>query len=250
MKPIAYIRGLWRCQSLGGDPVVIGGCERSGTTLVLSVLSAHPRVLAIPYETWALAWGPKAGLADSHEIRMRRIWRGIGVAQRRGGEDRWAEKSPANVFYFRKILGHFGGRVRCVEVVRDGRDVVTSIHPEEDGPWVPVERWVEAVKAGREVEDHPSVCTVRYEDLVMRPSPTMANLYGFLGLSVPGRARSWRERASVTTSPNLLGERVGRLRTSSVRKWERDNFGYLDRVRRLMRDRRARRLLKGLGYNL
>ena len=36
------------------SPIVIGGCARSGTTLLLSVLSCHPNVYAIPVETQAL----------------------------------------------------------------------------------------------------------------------------------------------------------------------------------------------------
>jgi hypothetical protein len=38
--------------SLPQKPIIIGGCARSGTTLLLSVLSCHPNIYAIPDETY------------------------------------------------------------------------------------------------------------------------------------------------------------------------------------------------------
>ncbi len=32
------------------SPVIIGGCARSGTTLVLAILAAHPSIYTIPNE--------------------------------------------------------------------------------------------------------------------------------------------------------------------------------------------------------
>lgn len=256
MDPVAYLRGFWRYQQLSRDPIVVGGCERSGTTLLLSVLSAHPSVLAIPYETWGLAWGPRTGFANSHRIRMSRIWRGLGVAQRAPAQDRWAEKSPANVFHFREILSYFDGDVQCLEVVRDGRDVVTSIHPADDEPWVPIERWIEAVDAGLSVAGRRAVTTVRYEDLVRRPIDTLYELCEALDLSAYGTARlsrrrsgpSWLENATVRRSENLVGRTVGRLRTDSVRKWTREGFPHSDRVEELVARPRARAPLREHGY--
>ena len=53
------------------SPLIIGGCGRSGTTLLLSVLSAHPKVLAIPHETEAFcpgAYGAHVDLQASFEM--------------------------------------------------------------------------------------------------------------------------------------------------------------------------------------
>jgi len=256
MNPMTYLRGLYRDYDLGGDPIVIGGCERSGTTLVCSVVSAHPRVLTIPYETWGLAYGPEAGFEGPGPIRMSRIWKGLGTACRRPENDRWSEKTPANVFYFREILEHFGGAVRLVECIRDGRDVVTSVHPQDDEPWVPPDRWVSAVSVGLEVSDHPRVHTVRYEDIVRRPVPTIRSLYAFLELELEGDSETakdswtarWYERATVRWSTNLKGGAVGRIHSDSLQKWKRRDFPFRDRVGKLCADPRARSLLAEHGY--
>ncbi len=33
------------------SPILIGGCGRSGTTLLTSILSSHPKIALIPHET-------------------------------------------------------------------------------------------------------------------------------------------------------------------------------------------------------
>ncbi|MCA9555784.1 MAG: sulfotransferase, partial [Myxococcales bacterium] len=38
-------------------PIIIGGCGRSGTTLVASILSCHPRIAVVGPETRAFAAG-------------------------------------------------------------------------------------------------------------------------------------------------------------------------------------------------
>lgn len=252
MNVTSYVRGFYRMHRLREDPIVIGGCERSGTTLLRAVISAHPAVMTIPYETWGLAGGPKAGFESSTPIRVWRIWKGLGAATWKPGHERWAEKTPANIFYFEKILEHFRGSVHLIECVRDGRDVVTSIHPEDDAPWVPVERWIEAVEAGRELQDHPRVYTVRYEDLVERTLETIEDLYEFLGLPIEGEPEAWisewHQRAAVRSSQNLAGGRVGEIHSDSVRKWEQPDFPYTDRTKELVNRPRGRSCLEEHGY--
>lgn len=169
---------------------------------------------------------------------------------------RWAEKTPANIFYFREMLEYFQGCVRLVECIRDGRDVVTSVHPKKDDePWVPVNRWIDAVLAGRELRDHPNVCTIRYEDLVEHPMVTVKSLYEAIDLPTKTDAEggataisNWHERATVLSSENLVDRAVGDIHKKSLRKWEQPNFPFRDRIEQVVSNQEARDLLKEHGY--
>jgi len=64
---VAYVKS-WlfdRKLSRTRRPIVIGGCARSGTSLLLSLLSCHPQIIAIPVETQTLcptAYYPRPNL--------------------------------------------------------------------------------------------------------------------------------------------------------------------------------------------
>lgn len=80
---------------------------------------------------------------------------------------RWCEKSTKNILFAGRFLNYFGDRTRFINVVRDGRDVVTSKHlSDPDAYFVQPEEWVRDVAAGRRIEDDPRVITVRYEEFI------------------------------------------------------------------------------------
>lgn len=66
-------------------------------------------------------------------------------------------------------------------MVRDGRGVVTSKHVlDEKEYWVAPSQWVTDVKAGLQMEDHPQVLTVRYENLTDDYMETLKRICAFL----------------------------------------------------------------------
>ncbi|MDZ7288889.1 MAG: sulfotransferase [candidate division KSB1 bacterium] len=216
-------RKAQRILQLGRRPIVIGGCGRSGTTLLLSVLSCHPKIFAIDIETVALC--PDGYGADGMynqapnldvPFRLERIYQYFIEREIPAGNTRWCEKTPRNVLYFGRILQHFGTRVRLLHMVRDGRDVVTSIHPRAPTRfWVTPHRWVQDVAAGREFENHPQVLTIFYEDLVREYEATMRRICEFIDeefveafLSYPDSARlketgAWFHPAQATTDKSI-----------------------------------------------
>ena len=233
-----------RFRNLDAPPVLIGGCARSGTSLLLSVLSAHPSVYAIEQEEWAFL--PRATrdefAADCGNFC--RAWADVEVPD---AARRWAEKTPKNVVMFGPLLDAFGDHLRLIHIVRDGRDVVTSMHPEDEVRyWVPVEQWIGDASAGLAWFDHPQVLTVRYEDLVANHRPTVARICEFLEEPLTDTVMRWHDRATVRQHSSWGWSDVSPLFTSSVRRWERPE--YRDRVDEFMRCDRAAALLGALGY--
>jgi hypothetical protein len=159
---------------------------------------------------------------------------------------RWAEKSPANVFYFDRIREHFHERVRLIQIVRDGRDVVLSEHPSKPGEqWVPVQRWKAAVTAGL---DCRNVLTVMYQDLVLDFQAQIERICAFIGEPVTPELLDWHRHATVRTSRNLIGHAVPMLHADSIRKFERPGCKHAERAAALMDDPEARELLAAYGF--
>lgn len=244
-----YAMGYVRARLYARPPIVIGGCERSGTTLLQSILSAHPRIHAIADELWAFCHGPPAGFRGDRPIRMSRLYKYLGQHRPPPGARRWCEKSPANIFYFDAILDHFGGRVRLIQIVRDGRDVVSSMHPKNTTkPWVSIDRWVASVTAGLPFREHPSVLTIRYEDLIQDYEPTATSICAFLEEDFAPQLRDWHAHARIRQSENLRGSRVGDIHASSIRKFDAPDFQHGAVVDELLARPDARSLLETYGF--
>jgi Sulfotransferase family len=146
-------------------PVFIGGCPRSGTTLVRSMLDSHPD-LAIPHETRFLVYGYRRrarwgdlALRENREELARcvvdrersRSWRlsedpeelvermvaappaigsvlsaGFRLYAERHGKIRWGDKRPSLLLDLDALFAMFPD-AQYVNVVRDPRAVVASI---------------------------------------------------------------------------------------------------------------------------
>jgi len=260
----------------GLAPIVLGGCGRSGTTLLRMMLDSHRRICCGPESSVfrRRALDPDA-LADKFGFgrdEMRAIYDRArsrpafiedfaALCMRKAGKARWAEKTPRNIGHIATIFRCFPG-ARFVHVLRDGRDVACSLrtHPRHkvvDGrmkpldTWKPIagcaRRWAHDIEGSRRWWGDPRFHTVRYEELVQNPRPTLERLMAFLGedwdeamLAHAGAESPFRDSTRFAQNPEALAA-VG---TGSLGRWQRD-LG--ERDRRIFR-RIAGRLLVELGY--
>lgn len=227
-------------------PVIIGGCGRSGTTLLASVLSCHPRFAVIGPETRAFAAGayPADRPPRPAPFDLGALTPHLEAAPTRAA--RWCEKTPRNVHAFGRIAELFDGHVHLVHVVRDGRDVVCSFHPDDPRqPWISPERWVEDVRAGLSWAHLPQVHTVRYEDLVQRFEPTVRALAQALGEADPEPFLRYPEGATLVEHAAWT-DRARPVDPSAVGRWARP--GLRAHADALCRHPEAGPLLGACGY--
>jgi hypothetical protein len=221
------------------SPVVIAGCGRSGTSLLLSVLSCHPELYAIAHETLALTESP---------LRL------SGFPTDR----RWVEKTPWNVHNLPAILEGLP-TARVLNIVRDGRDVITSRHPLDQGgatspsrtaatvqqSYISIERWIRDVSAGKAMESHERVHTLRYCDLVRDTAYTLERLCDFLDLWLVPELLRYPETASVQM--HLAWDGPARpLNADSIGRWRQPE--HAADVERFMRKEKAVALLRHYSY--
>ncbi len=214
-------------------PVFIGGCPRSGTTLLGAMLGVGPDRLAVPESMFKFAL-----LAQTDEGRIsltaaRRVlsadprfdlWR-VPVPPRDGSTERpslavlldglvaafarrvekpeasiWIDHTPGNIRHASSLLALYPD-ARIINIVRDGRGVAASVLPLDWGPnrmadaapW-----WASHVAMGLALAERygeERVCTVRFEELVSAPETTLPRLCRFIDTPYDPRMISLREYA-------------------------------------------------------
>ncbi len=226
-------------------PIYIGGCGRSGTTLLLSILSAHPEIFACPREL-NLFEGSTLRNGKLYLPKWYRLYRTFTREKIKPTAIRYCEKSPSNIWNIKNLASIHGDQFRMIHIVRDGRDVILSRHPRNPNLyWVEPERWIADVSEGLKHYDDQRVHLVRYEDLVMNYETTIAEICRFLDIPVDGELLEWHRHATVRRNRALAGP-VSEFYGSSIGKWKDPEVA--ERVDALVSRKEAVELLKKLNY--
>jgi hypothetical protein len=237
-----------RLSDFAKEPIIIGGCGRSGTTVLLAILGSHPGIFAIREETRIFCPTGYSVLANLEApIEIQRVEAYLKNDTIVPSCQRWCEKTPKNVVFFGPILRAFGERVKIIHIVRDGRDVITSIHPRRpDCFHISISRWLHDTTSGLRFSNHPNVLTIRYEDLVLHFEPTMRHICDFLDERFVSDLLHWHARTNIKWSPTWKGGSVLPLYDTSIGRWKCST--YRKRVQEFESNPRALACLDQLGY--
>ena len=223
-------------------PIIIAACPRSGTTLLLSILDAYPNIHAIQRQTYAFcSWKEK--IPD----RLDRLYREMILHKISSNTNRWLEKTPKNIKYFEEILNYYRDDVKIIHVIRDGRDVITSMHPKHkpNQYWVSPRRWIDDVNLGLKFEEYPNVLTVKYEDIINNFNTEIEKLSEFLGENYIPDKSSWIEKTSVKKSKHWA-DPIQNIHSRSIGRWEKEKHQLI--VEDFMNNPEAMELMSRLGY--
>ena len=189
--------------------VLIGGCGRSGTTLLREMLNRHSKLFCGPETSmfglqfwpnniskmWNLDEKMLISKANSADNLVHFAEEFYIEQSSRAGKTRPADKTPNNIRVIGKLLNWFP-RGRFIHIVRDGRDVACSLrnHPKEkieNGKIVPslinrpilecAQRWLNDTSNGLVYRSHPRYHEIKYEELVTDPEAVLRGLCEFLG---------------------------------------------------------------------
>jgi len=228
-------------------PIIIGGCGRSGTTLLLAILGAHPHIFTFPRELVAIAdWKPDPQHpGKSMPARLDRLYRELLISHLPRGGRRWCEKTPRNVRHVSEILEYWPTG-RFIHMVRDPRDVCTSRHPTDPNSyWVSPGRWVQDVTAGWKYRKAERVLTLRYEDLVEEFQNTLGNICEFLDEPLVPELTDWVTHTTVKRN-KAWSQPARRVHRDSLRKWERPE--HQQRLEEILAYPGLTALMDELGY--
>ena len=232
-----------------GVPIFVTASPRSGTTLLLSILGAHPNIYTVPEQTYAFDRWTRVPFRrySEYPYRIDRLYREFLIHGFDRSADRWCEKTPRHVESIEKIVEFYGGRVRIIHLIRDGRDVVVSSHPTHKGRhyWVSVKRWLKSVSCGWNLRDQPYLHTLFYEDLVKDYRKEIRRICTFLDEPYTVSLDNWINETNVKKSIHL-GGKVQQVHTGAIGKWRKPE--HRERIAEFMANREAVAMLRELGY--
>ncbi|HAD96664.1 MAG TPA: hypothetical protein DCG19_04610 [Cryomorphaceae bacterium] len=236
-----------RTTRLLNSPIIIGGCARSGTTLLHAVLAAHPKIQPVLAESRIFKKHPYSFRFLNTIYHRLLILNHLVRYPVKPSAERWMEKTPQNVLYIENILREFKERVYVIHIIRDGRDVVTSRHPSLPGEYfVSPEHWVEQVTEGLKWKDHPRVITLKYEELIMDFEKTTRDILSLLALEWTEEVKDFQRHTPVQYPRSLKG-RIEPVNSLSIGKWKEEVHEH--RIHEFYQCRKAVTLLNILGYN-
>ncbi len=238
---------LKKLLSFKKEPIFIGGCGRSGTTLLLSILAAHSKIYGITPETNIYGYSRKFKSVFFNSLNnKRKIYYYLLQNNIKNTAHRWCEKTPRNIRYFTTIYKEFNGRVKLIEIVRDGRDVVTSKMPNSNEYHIPINRWINDVNSGIKQKSEIDFYTIRYEDLVLDHKKTLKGIFKYLDEPFEKDILQFYERSDVIKHSAWENNLVQPIYNLSIGKWKsKEHIGILDKF---MNNSEALKLLEYYRY--
>lgn len=237
----------------GDDLILIGGAPRSGTTLLRAIIGASsnifcgPELRVIPSlctlrdniagaSADALSKGYGVSAAQLDAATAKTVSAFLTPATQNAGSRRVAEKTPTNALHFPTLRRLFP-KAYLISIVRDGRDVVSSLlqmnwRDDRTGERMPATTcprsaaalWAASVANDNHMIGDERFYSLRYEDLVRSPAAEIAKLFAFLGEPTPNLAL-YHDRAfdALAGENEASAARVAEpIDTTAIGRWRRE----------------------------
>lgn len=227
--------------------IVICGCARTGTTLIQSILGAHPNIYALKKETAEFTGGWKKNRKGRYiPLRLDRFYKYFLKHKVPSGPNRYCTKRPRNVRYIDEIISYHKKDVKIIQMLRDARETLTSkLISKSKDYYVSMERYIRDVSAGLEHLDNPLVHTVKYENLVSDFEPTVKGVLDFLGEDFTEEIENWPKHTTIKNSAAWT-HKAKQVHNKSKRR--RNQEEHQDRINEIMANEKIINLLNQMGY--
>lgn len=204
------------------QPVFIVGAQRSGTTMLGSILGGHPDILCVPeaqfiadlipaqsgepvspskiidqvenhwrFKVWELELAgarPGPETPESYRGAIEWLHQKYGDATGKPEFGYWIDHHPGQIGCLAKLLTEFPN-AKVIHIVRDVRAVAASILPLDWGPknaYAVGQFWIDRIASGMSAKaflPHTQYTWLRYEDMLRHPVRETSRLCHYLGLS-------------------------------------------------------------------
>ncbi|MGL5059727.1 MAG: sulfotransferase [Microcoleus sp.] len=212
--------------------IFLVGCPRSGTTILQSLLAAHPEVMSFPeskffhyllYDKFAENLPSRLEVFFKDEIKRPEFLQNFDSSQNNeaktswfvGVLDSWAaeqnksiwlEKTPEHI-YFIPDIERFLPDVKFIHILRNGMDAIASMyeatrsfHDLWGGVWDLnhcIDRWQYAMLTSHKYVDRSNHILVKYEQLLDDKVKVLRELCKFIGIEyAPAMLDNYKQQAA------------------------------------------------------
>ena len=194
------------------NPIVIGGCGRSGTTLLNTMLNAHPKIFCSDEYPLLVRSGFNLNklsknlnlnnteltkIIKNSKNRVEFIEKLFNLIRSNNNKEIITTTWPNYIFYLNELFFYFPN-IKFIHIVRDGRDVALSFRnnmkslPFRHNMVIDKEGypsmeylatiWKTFINAFNKWENNKRCLMVKYEDLILRPENTLNEICNFIGV--------------------------------------------------------------------
>lgn len=238
--------------------VIIGGCGRSGTTLLRVLLDTHSQIACGPESQLFLPI--KVDLNDlskkfnmnleilesmqkKSQSKTQFIEMFLNAYLQLMNKKIWADKTSRNIHRLHYILKHFPN-AKIIHMIRNGKDVVSSLKTHRKrmnsaGKLIPtglvmplqdcIDRWLLSIKDCMPFCSHKNYMEVRYEMLVLNTKKTLNNICQFIGVEYEQSMMNYYLIDSTSRNPLYFPQNIEATRpisSESIDRWKRDLSEY------------------------
>lgn len=196
--------------------ILITGCARSGTTLLLYVMKYFKNTQVITHE----------------EIMPTRIT----FADKKSRN--YIKREYGKILVIKKPMVHSRARryesikdilaagFKIIYIIRDGRDIMVSHHPKRDRRYhVNPVRWIETSAEILEYLDNPRVLLIEYEDFVSDTEKAMELISKFLRVEYSQNYKNFHEDKEIAEGIDIKGHMATGLGDKGARPISKDSTG-------------------------
>ena len=234
------------------NPIIIGGCPRSGTTLARALISVHPEIVGPEKEYNLLMWIKKESILQNvfnfskeeiYDLKERYKDHVLFAEQvlkkylNKQKKENVCIKHPYHIMIIDELFNFFP-ELRFIHIIRDGRDVTCSLrtHPKRkivndkiiplntNNPfdWC-VRKWVSSINKGKNHRKNKRYIEIRYEDLVNEPEKTTERVFSFLGLKNISREKLLEFYKNQDTKKHIQNIEVNQpIYKKTIGRWKKD----------------------------
>ena len=212
--------------------IFLVGCPRSGTTMLQSLLAAHPEVISFPeskffhyllYKKFAANFPARMEAFFKDEINRPELLQGFddrqtletkvswfvevldGLAAEQN-KSIWLEKTPEHI-YFIQDIERLLPEAKFIHILRNSMDTIASLHDATRNPnelWGDgwdldhcCKRWKEAVLISHKYANKSHHILVKYEELLDNKTQVLGNICDFMGIPYDGEMLvNYKEKAA------------------------------------------------------
>lgn len=226
--------------------IMIGGCPRSGTTLIQMLLKTFPKIdgpyneICLPQDIVNEKRIKKEFEINSNVYSNLRAQSNEDVIlfselllknyQKKNKLDYILLKAPKYILFLDEIFKYFPN-TKFIHIIRDGRDVVASMqqyYEKLEGKRYPLgycaRLWAVAINQGKKHRLNKNYMEIRYEDLLDNPYKIMKRVAKFLQIKPLSKQKivSFHKQIDSTKIPTHKTQISKGLYKSKIGRWKND----------------------------